>query len=182
MNNALNKLFKSIEVLMAIMLGGMIVLVFMNVILRYFFNSGITWSEEMARYLFLWLTFIGAIGAMRDNAHLGVDTIIKRLKPKTQKVVYIFGQLITLAIMIMLAQGSFNLTLINLDSKASATNLPMYLVYGIGIVASVCISLNILSNIYKAIFVEGAMETLIQLQESEEEALVENEDVKGGKK
>lgn len=182
MNNALNKLFKAIEVIMFIMLSGMVVLVFMNVILRYFFNSGITWSEELARYLFLWLIFIGAIGAMRDKAHLGVDTVIKRLSPKAQKVVYIIGQIIMLIIMIMLAQGSYGLTMINLNAKASATNLPLYFVYGIGIVTSVCIIINIVANMYKALFVEGSMESLIQLEESEEDLPEDNEDENGGEK
>jgi TRAP-type transport system small permease protein len=175
MNSALNKLFKSVEVLMGLMLGSMIVLVFMNVVLRYFFNSGITWSEEMARYLFVWLIFIGAIGAMRDNAHLGVDTIMKRLSPVVQKIAYIVGQTLMLVIMVLLAKGSFDLTILNMNSKASATNLPLSFIYGIGIVTSVCIVINIGANIFKALFVEGSMKELIQLQESEEDVPIEAE-------
>lgn len=180
MNNALNKLFKSIEVTMFLMLLGMVALVFMNVILRYFFNSGITWSEEMARYLFVWLIFVGAIGAMRDNAHLGVDTGIKRLKPKAQKIVYLLGQALILVIMLMLADGSFELTMINLNAKASATDLPLWCVYGIGVVTSICISINVIINMYKALFVKGSLEALISLEESEEDLPAENE--KGGEK
>jgi TRAP-type C4-dicarboxylate transport system permease small subunit len=180
MNNALNRLFKSFEVLMFLMLLGMVALVFMNVILRYFFNSGITWSEELARYLFVWLIFIGAIGAMRDNAHLGVDTGIKRLKPRAQKIVYLLGQALVLVIMIMLAQGSFDLTMINLNAKASATNLPLWCVYGIGVVTSICICINTIANMYKAIFVEGSMASLIQLEESEEDLPANRE--QGGEK
>lgn len=182
MNTALDKLFKLIEILMVIMLGGMVALVFMNVILRYFFNSGITWSEEMARYLFFWLIFVGAIGAMRDNAHLGVDTLIKRLPANVQKVVYITGQILIFAIMIMLAKGSFDLTVMNVNSKASATNLPLSFIYGTGIVTSVCISLNVVVNIYKALFVEGAIQELIQLEESEEDLPLEDEKERGGGK
>lgn len=180
MNNALNKLFKSLEVLMFLMLLGMVGLVFMNVILRYFFNSGITWSEEMARYLFVWLIFIGAIGAMRDNAHLGVDTLIKRLKPSGQKIVYLLGQVLIFIIMAMLAVGSFDLTMINLDAKASATNLPLWCVYGIGVVTSVCICINIIANMYRALFVDGALQELISLEESEEDLPADQG--KGGEK
>ncbi len=49
----------------------MVVLVFGNVVLRYAFNSGITVSEELSRWLFVWLTFVGAVVALRDHAHLG---------------------------------------------------------------------------------------------------------------
>jgi TRAP-type C4-dicarboxylate transport system permease small subunit len=173
MSRALDKLFYLVEVLMAGMLGLMIVLVFMNVILRYFFNSGITWSEEMARYLFVWIIYIGAIGAMRDNTHLGVDTVIRRMPPKIQKVAYISGQLLILGLMLLLWEGSWNITLLNVDAKASATNIPLTFIYGIGLVTSGCIAINVLANCYKALFVADSMQQLLQMQESEEEMLVE---------
>ena len=58
----------------ALCLAVMVVLVFGNVVLRYGFNSGITISEELSRWLLVWLTFLGAIVAVREHAHLGVDT------------------------------------------------------------------------------------------------------------
>ena len=60
----------------ALCLAAMCVLVFSNVVLRYVFNSGIATSEELSRWLLVWLTFLGAIVAMRQHAHLGVDTLI----------------------------------------------------------------------------------------------------------
>ncbi|MEM1485456.1 TRAP transporter small permease [Oscillospiraceae bacterium PP1C4] len=174
MAKSLNKLFKMIEVLMATMLALMVALVFMNVILRYFFNSGITWSEEMARYLFVWTIYIGAIGAMRDNEHLGVDTVIRRLPAKGQKVCYLIGQVMILVIMLILLKGSWDLTLLNVDSKAAATGLPLVMVYGAGILTSACITLNVVANIHKALFVPGALESLITMHESEEDVIVED--------
>ena len=58
----------------ALCLAVMVVLVFGNVVLRYGFNSGITISEELSRWLLVWLTFLGAIVAVREHTHLGVDT------------------------------------------------------------------------------------------------------------
>ena len=58
----------------ALCLAVMVVLVFGNVVLRYGFNSGITISEELSRWLLVWLTFLGAIVAVREHAHLGVDS------------------------------------------------------------------------------------------------------------
>ena len=57
----------------------MVVLVFGNVVLRYAFNTGITVSEEVSRWLFVWLTFLGAIVAMQEHGHLGVDMLVARL-------------------------------------------------------------------------------------------------------
>ncbi len=57
----------------------MVLMVFGNVVLRYVFNSGITVSEELSRFFFVWLTFIGAVVAMREGTHLGMDTVVARL-------------------------------------------------------------------------------------------------------
>jgi TRAP-type transport system small permease protein len=65
----------------AVCLAVMVVLVFGNVVLRYAFNSGITVSEELSRWLMVWLTFLGAIVALREHAHLGVDTLVRALPP-----------------------------------------------------------------------------------------------------
>ena len=54
-------------------LAAMVVMVFGNVVLRYVFNSGITISEELSRWLFVWMTFLGAISAVREHGHLGTD-------------------------------------------------------------------------------------------------------------
>ena len=102
MGKFLDKLFLIVDYLMGIMFALMVVLVLFNVILRYFFNSGITWSEEMARYLFVWIIYIGAIGAMRDNMHLSVDVFINKFNPFIKKIIYIIGQIVILIIMGML--------------------------------------------------------------------------------
>ena len=54
-------------------------MVFGNVVLRYGFNSGLTASEELSRLFFVWLTFLGAVVALREHGHLGVDTLVRRL-------------------------------------------------------------------------------------------------------
>ncbi len=58
---------KVVVALMAAALMVMVVLVFGNVVLRYVFNSGITMSEELSRWLMVWLTFLGAIVALREH-------------------------------------------------------------------------------------------------------------------
>ena len=63
----------------------MVVLVFGNVVLRYVFNSSITLSEEISRWLFVWITFMGAVVALREHAHLGTDALVSRLPPAGQE-------------------------------------------------------------------------------------------------
>src|SRR5215471_21655780 len=114
-------------------LAAMVVLVFGNVVLRYAFNSGITVSEELSRWLFVWLTFIGAVVAMRDRAHLGMDSVVSRLPVWGKKVCFFLSQVLMLYVVWLFAIGAWQQTLINLDNKAPATGLSSGFYYGIGV-------------------------------------------------
>lgn len=164
LNNILN-------IAMVVSLSIMAILVFGNVVLRYVFNSGITWSEEVARFLFIWMIFLGAIGALKDNGHLAVDMFVKKLSPTLKKIVYVISNLIVFYILWLVLDGSWKMTLSNMDSTAPATGLPLSYIYGIGIVMSVSMGLILLSNLYRALFKKGAIEKLIHMKESEEEII-----------
>src|SRR5438046_9885698 len=71
-----------LKVAIAICLAAMVVLVFTNVVMRYLFNSGIATSEELSRWLLVWLTFLGAIVALRQHALLGAGTRVRALPPR----------------------------------------------------------------------------------------------------
>ncbi len=57
----------------------MVVLVFGNVVLRYGFDSSIDMSDEVSRWLFVWVTFLGAVVALQGHEHLGMDMVVDRL-------------------------------------------------------------------------------------------------------
>src|SRR4051794_35907494 len=88
--------FKVIEFLLVACLAVMAVMVFGNVVLRYLFNSGITVSEEVSRFLFVWLTFLGAITGVREGTHLGVDTLLKALPPLARTACIVVSELLIL--------------------------------------------------------------------------------------
>ena len=79
MNQITNLFFRLAEALLVLLLTLMVVMVFGNVVLRYGFNTGLDFSEELSRFFFIWITFLGAIIAMRENAHLGLDTLVRLL-------------------------------------------------------------------------------------------------------
>lgn len=68
-----------LEAFIAFCLVAMVVMVFGNVVLRYGFGSGLVMSEELSRFAFIWLVFVGAVVAMHEGAHLGVDTVVTAL-------------------------------------------------------------------------------------------------------
>src|ERR671912_941869 len=134
MNMIVEGYFKLLKVLIALFLAIMVVLVFGNVVLRYGFNSGITVSEEVSRFLFVWLTFLGAIVAMREHGHLGVDMLVARLPPVGKKICLILSIVLMLYCCWLLLEGSWLQTMINLDVTSPAAGLSMAWIYGVGIV------------------------------------------------
>jgi hypothetical protein len=82
----------------------MVVMVFGNVVLRYGFNSGITVSEELSRWLFVWMTFLGAMVALREHAHLGTDTLVSRCRWR-QEDLPVAGHLLMLYMCWLMFQG-----------------------------------------------------------------------------
>nr|WP_210023371.1 MULTISPECIES: TRAP transporter small permease [unclassified Paenibacillus] len=156
---------------MIITLSSMAILVFGNVIMRYAFNYGITWSEEISRFLFIWLIFIGSIGALKDNEHLGVDSLVKKLPPMGKKMVYVASNLLMLCGLYILFDGAWRMTLVSKEVLAPATGLPLSYIYGLGVVVSVGMTIVLLINLYRALFVRHAIDELTKKLESEEEIL-----------
>lgn len=73
-------------------------LVLMNVFLRYFMNTGIYWSEEVATTCFVWCVFVGSAAAYKNGAHLGVDVLVKKLPRIPSAIVKILVDLCLIAV------------------------------------------------------------------------------------
>jgi len=164
---------KSLKFLIGLGLGLMVVLVFGNVVLRYGFNSGITVSEELSRWLFIWGTFLGAIVAMREHGHLGVDMVVSRLPAWGKKACLILSHVIMIFIVVLLFKGSWDQTKINWDVAASTTGWSMALVYGVGCVFAVLALPLLLLDLWRIVSGQVADEDLVMIQESEETAQLE---------
>jgi TRAP-type transport system small permease protein len=166
--------FFLLKVLIALFLAIMVVLVFGNVVLRYAFNSGITVSEEVSRWLFVWLTFIGAVIAMREHGHLGVDTLVKRLPPMGKKICLVLSQLLMLYATWLFLVGSWEQTKINWDVAAPASGLSTGWFYGVGLVFSVSVGAILLYDLYRVINGQLSDEELVMVKESEEQEELES--------
>jgi TRAP-type C4-dicarboxylate transport system permease small subunit len=161
----IDHLFNGINV---IALSIMSIIVFGNVVLRYVFNSGITWSEELARYLFVWMVLLGSIMVLKDNGHLGVETFIRRLSKPLKKAVYILSNLIVLYILFLIIEGSWKMTLLNARNYGPATGMPLSMIYGTGVVMGVSMAVITILNLYRAVSGKVDINELTRTQESEE--------------
>ena len=90
MNQTVKKFFLHFEVIFSsAFLITTTVLVMMNVILRYFFNMGLYWSEEVATGCFVWSVFLGAAAGYKIKMHVGVDMLVNMCPPTTKKIITI---------------------------------------------------------------------------------------------
>ncbi|HOB01410.1 MAG: 2,3-diketo-L-gulonate TRAP transporter small permease protein YiaM [Alphaproteobacteria bacterium ADurb.BinA280] len=159
---------KAIGYLIAAMLAVMVVLVFGNVVMRYAFNSGFTISEELSRWLFVWLTFLGAVVALRSNSHLGTDMLVGRLGPAGKRICMGIALALMLYCLWLLFKGSYDQTIINWSSTSAVMEVSMAWFYSAGMVMAVLGALIVLSDLWRLVTGKLDDDHLVLMQESEE--------------
>ena len=152
----------------ALCLAVMVVLVFGNVVLRYGFNSGITISDELSRWLLVWLTFLGAIVAVREHTHLGVDTLVRMLPPLGKRILFIVNYCLMLFADWLLLSGSWHQTVINIDDRAPATGLSLGIFYFAGVVFGVSAGILLLYDLTRVVLGHANEADLVAVRETEE--------------
>lgn len=159
---------KALSMLMALSLVLMVVMVFGNVVMRYGFNSGLTLSEELSRWLFVWMTFLGAVVALNERAHLGTDSLIARLPVVGQKLCLGISYAAMLFICWLIFQGSLEQTKINWDSTSAVMETSMGYFYASGVVFAVLAAPILLFNFWRLLSGQMADKDLIGIRESDD--------------
>jgi len=180
--SVVDRLCHLLEWAIALCLAVMVVMVFGNVVLRYVFNSGIAVSEEVSRWLFVWMTFLGAVVALKEHGHLGTDMLIGRLGRRGKIVCMALSQVLMLWVTWLLLKGSWAQSVINWDVEAPVTGASMAIVYASGIVFSVPAGLMLLVELFRTLTGRLRDDELVMVQESEDLAQLHNEaDTKAAK-
>ena len=172
--------FKLLEFLVVVLLLGMVIMVFGNVIMRYVFNAGIVLSEEMSRYCFIWLTYIGAMVAMRENGHLGMDTLVQVLPLTGKKVCFFFSEVLMLVCNGMFLWGTYQMHDLQVTNYSPVVGFSMIWVYGIGYIVSVVMGAMNINQLYLLLTGQLREGDLVQVIETEglKEAEAQLKDVK----
>lgn len=174
MKKAIDAYFALLRLLLVLCLVGMVGLVFGNVVLRYAFNSGITISEELSRLFFLYTTFLGAVVAMREHLHLGVDSLVKRLPAIGKKGCLVASQVLMLLVCALIVQGSWVQAAINLNVGLPVTGLPSAILYAAGLIFGVSAGLIVLYDLYRTVTGQLREQELVMIRESEDAETVES--------
>lgn len=174
MQKAVEAYFQLLKIIMVMCLAGMVVLVFGNVVLRYGFNSGITIADEVSRLFFVFLTFLGAIVAMREHAHLGVDSLVKRLPRAGKKLCFIASHLLMLFATWLFLKGSWLQAEINMSVKSPVSGYSMGIFYGVGVLFGISVGVYLVYELYRALSGKITEDELVAVRESEDVVDVEH--------
>ncbi len=136
MINKLGKKFDQIEYYaLIISLAIMVIVIFTQVVMRYVFNNSLSWSEEFARYLFVWFSWMGVSAGLKDGEHLKVEilsaALTKRGFMKTKEIINILVSLIWLATTLIVTYYGLEVVMKQMDLKVltPAMRFPVWFGY-----------------------------------------------------
>ena len=180
MQKLIDGFFKLLEFLVVAMLFAMVIMVFGNVLMRYVFDTGIVVSEEMSRYCFIWLTYLGAMVAMREGGHLGMDTLVNVLPLAGKKVCFFLSEVLMLMCNGMFLWGTYQMHELQVTNISPVVGISMIWIYGMGYVVSVVMGALNISQLYLLLTGQLGEDDMVQIIETEglKEAEAQLKDVK----
>jgi len=128
--NRLASALSAVSCWLMIVLGvAMCIVVLLQVFFRFVIYVPFPWSEELARYLMIWLGMVGSFVALRKGRHIGVTILIERLPEKIFAILAPVLQAIMIAFLLTLAVEGMSLALFNAAQKSPAMQIPMFYPY-----------------------------------------------------
>jgi TRAP-type C4-dicarboxylate transport system permease small subunit len=119
----------SVNAAAVILFSAMVGVTAAGVFFRYVLNAALPWAEEADRYLFIWLTFIGASITMRYKAHIAVDVLVRYFRPSLGEWFALFSEACVLGFLVFVFWASGPVIEITSQTRATATNIPISCVY-----------------------------------------------------
>jgi len=107
----------------------MVAVTAIGVFFRYVLDDALPWAEEADRYLFIWLTFVGASITMRHNAHIAVDILVRSFPPAYRKWVALLSAICIIVFLAVVFRASESVIAVTSLSRTTATDVPMSWVY-----------------------------------------------------
>ncbi|WAC26248.1 TRAP transporter small permease [Ancylobacter sp. SL191] len=162
---AIATFYRVLEVLMVLCMVVMLVTVFSNVVLRLGFNTGIDLSDELPRFAFVWLTFLGAIVGLHRRAHLGVDLVVRALPLIGRKLCWGISQAIMLVCSLYMLYGTWLQHDIIAGNSSPVAQISTLWVYGVSYITSTAIALICAANLVRLVLGHVAEDELIDVNE-----------------
>lgn len=126
-----NALYNILKYCCGILILAMTLLIFWQVVCRYAMNNSLTWSEELGRYFFVWITFIGLPVALKYGAHVSIDLLLKKTHGRFHLAILTINAAVTAVLGILICWSGVRLFFVGIGQISSAMQLPMQYVYAV---------------------------------------------------
>ena len=119
----------SVNTVAVTLFSAMVIITALGVFFRYILNNALPWAEEADRYLFIWLSFVGASITMRHKAHIAVDLLLRYASPGWRHILTLAAQGAVLVFLGVVFWASGPVIEITSETRATATDIPISWVY-----------------------------------------------------
>jgi TRAP-type C4-dicarboxylate transport system, small permease component len=123
--------YKFVTCASTVLFAVLILLIFAQVVLRYAFATSVIWGEELSKFVFVWLMFLGISSGIYNSKHLGIAYFAGKISPRGQLLVKYFCYGMTIVFFSILCWAGAMLSLANLDSLSPVLHVAYGLVYAI---------------------------------------------------
>jgi TRAP-type C4-dicarboxylate transport system permease small subunit len=139
---------RAADILAQALLGVMVVVVFVQVIFRFFIQQPLSWSEEVARYVFVWIIWMGAAVVVKQGGHPGMDLLTKSFSPRWRRGVEVAMALLYAVTLLTVVVTGSALAYANMSQPSPAMELPMGIPYAAIPLAAVIMLLNLACYVF----------------------------------
>jgi TRAP-type C4-dicarboxylate transport system permease small subunit len=147
----------------------------LQVVTRFVFNDSLTWTEEMARFAFIWVSFLGAALCVEQDSHARISILSDMLPKKLQTILYFAGQvIIIISASVMVWQGAKLLKTVSMQTSPML-GIPMSVFYGAAPVSAVLMAIYSMVKILRAIFSFNKAEAIEAVQAADKIDAAEEE-------
>jgi len=143
LENAIVKILYSV---CAFLMFVMVSVVTAQVVSRYVFGNPFTWTEELARYTFVWMSMLGMAVGVKYGSHIALDILVKKLRGAPQKALMVINQLFVLAFVAVLTYSGIKLVQLGTRQTSPSLGLPMEWVYVVIPISGVLMIFFVLSE------------------------------------
>jgi TRAP-type C4-dicarboxylate transport system permease small subunit len=137
------------EALIVLLMAVMTVLIVVQIFMRYVVQESLTWSEELARYVFVWATYLGVAYGVKKNAHICVEALTMHLPARIKEAVYLAAQFVFLLFAALVVKEGFVLSMkiFKFGQSSAALGMPMGVIYLAPTVGFALVFLRLIQNI-----------------------------------
>ena len=114
------------------LLVGMTLILGLQIVCRFIFNNSLTWSEELARFMFIWSTFLSIAFCLKEGISLKIDTLVSVFPQKVQSIMWLIGDIAMFAFFIYMVPSAWEFAYASVRNgqTSAACGIPMYFVQG----------------------------------------------------